>query len=42
MKREYEDFMQVPDFTGPRRAYCKMQRNPVYPTSNPFGWFQFW
>lgn len=23
----------------PKRAYCKMQANPKYPTTNPYGYY---
>ena len=29
-------------YCRPQRAYCKMQYNPAYPTSYPYGYFQLW
>lgn len=40
MTDEVNDYDPDDYFTKPKRAYCIMERNPVFPTSNPYGWVQ--
>jgi hypothetical protein len=38
-KKDEEDFAPLPVKWKPRRAICRMYRNPVYPTTYPWGIF---
>ena len=41
MMKEYKEAL-TDQWSKPRRAYCKMQSNPAYPTSGPYGFINLW
>lgn len=40
--REEYNACKSDQWCGPRRAYCRMQYNPAYPTTHPYGFFNLW